>query len=40
MASKPRRQEIKYEFYSVRSEWRRLDVKEREADKAKFTAVV
>ncbi len=40
MASKPHRQVIKYNFYRVRPEWRRLDEREREAGKAEFAAVV
>ena len=40
MDSKPRRQVVKYNFYRVTSDWRRLEEKEREAGKAEFAAVV
>ncbi len=40
MTSKPHRQVIKYNFYRVKPEWRRLDEKEREAGKAEFSALV
>ena len=40
MAPRPRRQVIKYNFYRVAPEWRRLPEAEREASKAEFAAVV